>query len=242
MAAKKNRLARRAKPTDIISHSARLIDKLQISSDEFYRRVETELTDRKVPGLELCRVDWKEGGVLSPRREYLRISRERLIFDVCAAPFGTGFFVSTWFGERPLYLGLILRWVCILLLMAAVDLFVPGGLAANLKHAYGAAAVYLPLAAVFWLGVISFAVAYGMQMDAALIRTPIVGYFYERYFRAITLYRIDLACMYQQAVESVVNAVIDETCQAQGIESRSEWDRPPVFKRLLDRRAEHVHI
>jgi hypothetical protein len=55
--------------------------------------VETALEERQVPDLKYARVEWPEGGMLSDRREYLRITRERL--DVCGAPFGTGFFVPS---------------------------------------------------------------------------------------------------------------------------------------------------
>jgi hypothetical protein len=38
----------------------------------------------------------KEGGFFSASREYFTASRKTLCFDVCAAPFGTAFFVSWW--------------------------------------------------------------------------------------------------------------------------------------------------
>ncbi len=41
----------------------------------------------------------KEGGLFSSRREYLRISKERYNYYVCASPFGLSFFVSWWVQE-----------------------------------------------------------------------------------------------------------------------------------------------
>ncbi len=34
-------------------------------------------------------------------RIYQRIGRKKLVFDVCGAPFGKGFFVSWWMGPLP---------------------------------------------------------------------------------------------------------------------------------------------
>jgi len=57
-----------------------------------------ELARRQVPGLEMSRVDFSEGGILSANREYLRMSRKGLsltfalhhsarpIFSPCALP------------------------------------------------------------------------------------------------------------------------------------------------------------
>ena len=37
----------------------------------------------------------------SGKRTYLRVSREGLNFDICAAPFGTGYFFSWWLAKIP---------------------------------------------------------------------------------------------------------------------------------------------
>lgn len=75
-----------------VAHWHRLIENLQTTTLGFYESMEDALRSRKIPGLKTSRVHWHEGGVLSPRREYLRVTGERHSFDVCAAPFGTGFF------------------------------------------------------------------------------------------------------------------------------------------------------
>jgi hypothetical protein len=74
---------------------------LEASPKEFYSNVEAAVKECVVPGLEVSRVDWKEGGILTADREYLRVSRGRLIFDICAAPFGNGFFFSWWLTKSP---------------------------------------------------------------------------------------------------------------------------------------------
>jgi len=45
-------------------------------------------------------VEFHEGGALSAKREYLRVLRREHIFDICAAPYGNGFFISWWLGEE----------------------------------------------------------------------------------------------------------------------------------------------
>ena len=42
-------------------------------------RVEKALAVRQIPDASVTRVDWKEGGLLSARREYLRVQRERFV-------------------------------------------------------------------------------------------------------------------------------------------------------------------
>ncbi|HTQ95417.1 MAG TPA: hypothetical protein VMH89_01350, partial [Candidatus Acidoferrum sp.] len=82
-----------------------------------YRSVEDELKARKVPGLRISRVEYHEGGLLSDKRTYLRLARERFAFDVCAAPFGRAYFFSLRFVEVPrLLLPRILALIAIVIL------------------------------------------------------------------------------------------------------------------------------
>ncbi len=56
----------------------------------------------KLPDVQVSRVAHREGGLLSAKREYLRVCRKELIVDICAAPFGPNvFFVSWWLGKMP---------------------------------------------------------------------------------------------------------------------------------------------
>ncbi len=91
----------RAKGTIIISQWNTMIEGLQASPKEFFDAVEKAIESKSVPDTKHSRVDWKEGGLLSAKREYLRIRRKEHAFDICGAPFGNGFFVSCWLGEVP---------------------------------------------------------------------------------------------------------------------------------------------
>lgn len=83
----------------ILSHWYHSIEGLQESPQQFYSSLEQAINQRQIPNIKLSRVDYREGGVLSAKREYLRVCRKEHIFDICAAPFGNGFFVSWWLGE-----------------------------------------------------------------------------------------------------------------------------------------------
>src|SRR5882724_158324 len=84
-----------------ISGHCKLIEDFQASSAHFYELVLDALEHRKIPGLSISRVDYKEGWFFSASRRYLRIQRKKIAFEICGAPFGTGFFVSTRMVEYP---------------------------------------------------------------------------------------------------------------------------------------------
>jgi hypothetical protein len=86
-------------PEHILSHWNGLIEGLQASPMQFYAAVEEALERREIPDAKRSRVDWREGGIFSAKREYLRVSRFAHVVDICGAPFGKGFFVSWWGGE-----------------------------------------------------------------------------------------------------------------------------------------------
>ena len=81
-----------ASPETVVGHWSKLIDNLQASPQEFYTSVEAAVSERQIPEGKNSRIDWHEGGILSARREYLRIMRGRYMFDVCGAPLWPGFF------------------------------------------------------------------------------------------------------------------------------------------------------
>lgn len=63
--------------------------------NRFYAAVEAAVQERKVPDVKFSRESMKEGGLFSSSREYLRIKRGDLRYDICGAPFANGFFVSS---------------------------------------------------------------------------------------------------------------------------------------------------
>ncbi len=72
---------------EVSNYWIRSANGFSLSPLEFYEALERELAALKIPGLEISRQKYAEGGLLSAKRIYLRIMRERLVFLVCVAPF-----------------------------------------------------------------------------------------------------------------------------------------------------------
>lgn len=85
----------------VLSHWDHLAEGVQYSPQEFYTAVERAIADRGIPDSFVTRIEIKEGGLLSPKRLYLRITRKNLRFDICGAPFGNSFFFSWWLTDLP---------------------------------------------------------------------------------------------------------------------------------------------
>ena len=84
----------KTKKGEVLNHWFAPVDGFSYPPLEFYAAVEKELAARKIPSMDISRLEFAEGGVLSDKRIYLRMIRERLTFDVCAAPFGRYYFFS----------------------------------------------------------------------------------------------------------------------------------------------------
>jgi hypothetical protein len=214
------------KPADVIDHWYALIPGFNTSTKEFYEGIEQELKAREVPGLELFRVDFAEGGVLSGKREYLRMTRERLVFDICAAPFGKGYFFSCRFAEIQTAIKL---WQLLVVVIAA---FMIAALAFKILGII-LGAIALMAGFVFLIYVLRNAVSLGLQnLDATLIQSPVVGPIYERFFRKETYYRQDTRLMYRDTVNEVVKAKVEEATGAKGIKLIRFNDFSPVLGEL----------
>jgi hypothetical protein len=217
-------------PPGVYARWCKLFPGVSAQPSEFYDLLQKALEQRKIPKIEISRVYHREGGIFSAKREYLRMSSERLVFDVCAAPFGTGFFISYWFAELPLINPLL-----ILLGFAAF-----GVLSVIFAHVFG-----------FWLGasLLALGVAFlGWYMrvgignfladiDLNLLKLPWIGSVYRTFFRRITYYRIDATQMYYDAVNGTIMQAIDEFTTAQGIKPLTDMERTPVLKYLYRTQA-----
>ena len=86
-------------PTTVLSHWNNMVEGLQQSSDDFYTQAAKNLEIHQIKDVKLERVNLSEGGILSAKREYLQIRHRDFVYHLCAAPYGNGFFVSSWLGE-----------------------------------------------------------------------------------------------------------------------------------------------
>jgi hypothetical protein len=214
------------KNADVIDNWYTLVPGFNSSSKEFYDGIEKELKTREVPGLEIFHVDFAEGGVLSQKREYLRMTRERLVFDICAAQFGTAYFFSCRFAEIPAAIKL---WQLVVVLIGGFMT-----VALTFKFLGLILGVIVLLAAfVLLICTLRNAVAMGLKnLDAALIKSPIVGPIYENWFRKETYYRHDTRLMYCDTVNAVVKAKVEETTGAKGIKLLRYMENCPMLSEL----------
>lgn len=80
------------------SHGHHLFDTAPCSPLELYQLLAKEIRHKEIASLSITTVVYPEGGVFSANREYLRVSFRHYVFDICAAPFAKGFFISWWQG------------------------------------------------------------------------------------------------------------------------------------------------
>ncbi len=218
-------MARRARAGVVLSHWYHLLEGLQTSALDFYSKVEQVLEPRQLPDTSRTRVDWREGGMFSAKREYLRITRARHGIDVCGAPFGRGFFVSWWLAEvRP---SPILPTVVALLVI---------GIGGRFLLAIGGRFLLYGIFLATFLG-LGVLMAQGEQeWHAYLLAIPVLGWLWEHLFLSASYYRIDTALMFQEAVHAAVLDVVDDFTKAQGLRALSESERKPILHDFFRRR------
>ncbi len=86
-------------PIDVLSRWSTMVEGLQQSSREFYTETTSNLAEHQLKDVRTEHVTMSEGGVFSAKREYLQIRHRDFVYHVCAAPYGNGFFVSSWLGQ-----------------------------------------------------------------------------------------------------------------------------------------------
>ena len=79
---------------EVFTHVGTVLPAIHFSTQEFYAKIESDIRSRNWPGVELLRVAYTEAGLLSHKREYLRVIRQRQVFDICAATFGSDYFFT----------------------------------------------------------------------------------------------------------------------------------------------------
>jgi hypothetical protein len=214
------------KKGEILDHWIAFDDKLSYPAQEFYEAIEKELQARKIPGLEISRTEFAEGGLLSEKRTYLRFFRERLAIYTCASPFGVGYFYSC----RVVYVPALVRLWHIL---AALFFFtVIGGLLIKplgIPFAFIAAvALMFALAAVMR----NVATAAFADLDTLLLKIPGLSTIYESWFRADTYYRTDTRAIYTKKIPDIVKAVAEEITAAKGTKLVQQYEFAPIFGEL----------
>lgn len=214
----------------VVSHWSTLIENFQVSPLAFSEAVETALKRREIPTSKSERVDYREAGVLSANREYLHVRREKLMFDVCGAPFGTGFFVSWWLAEEQSKLHPAAKAVILILMLGfMLWLWTQLGLVVGF--------VLLVMLLIGSVVVLDQMVTQN-NIDEGFVRSlPIVGTLYVWMFKPDSYYRIDSMEMFQKAVHNAVLEVIDSMTAEKGIRALSESDRKPIMREFYSKKS-----
>ena len=217
------------KKGDILGHWIAFHDNFNFSPQEFYDAIEKELQARKIPGLEISQEEFAEGGLISDKRIYLRLFRERLALYTCAAPFGSGYFFSC----RTAYVPALVRlWHIV---AALVFFTVVGGLLVNPLGIIFAAVAMITL--MFALaGVLRNAAMSAMSdLDSLLLKIPVVATIYEDWFRADTYYRDDTRLIYLQRIPDLIKELAEEITAAKGARLDEQYECPSIFGELYKR-------
>jgi hypothetical protein len=201
-------IIKKRKPVILAHWYVPLLD-FQSNAAEFYESVKADLKKREVPEMIIERIDFKEGGWFSSNHEYLRLRRERVVFDICSARFGTGW----WFSLRAAVLPRVLFvWEIILALLGLGSFFV------SYVQMFG-----LPVGSIVFGGsflflfVVFFAAKERAELDEFLLYMPVIGAIYERFFRAETYFRQDKRLTFADIVNAIVRAKAKEFCVAGGV-------------------------
>jgi hypothetical protein len=223
-------MAKLGKDANVISHWHHPIENFNTSTLDFYAAVETALQPRQIPDCVSSRIDWREGGLHTARREYLRIKRGKLAFDLCAAPFGRTYFFSWWLAELP---------PSHPLLWAALFLFALLVIMGICVKVFGFAGFVIGIAACclcIWLfGYLVSEQQLGEQVEDVVLAIPVLGYLYARFFQPPTYYKIDSTLAFQAVVHSAVLEVIDRLLNAKGVRALTELERKPIMREFYER-------
>jgi len=216
----------------VISHWHTLFEDFSTSTQEFYRAVEESVRSRNLPEVEVSRMLFNEGGIGTAQREYLRVQRKRVAFDICSAPYGNGHFFSWWLARIPprygvfaaigiLFLALGLTWILHLMLRPML----PDG---YIAHAIAKLVLWFVLYPLVLL-VMGYFVEQGTLGDEEWVMSlPILGRLYVFVFNPLTYYRQDTAMMFRDSIRSAVNEVIHGVRQEKGLRGLGEDELQPM--------------
>jgi hypothetical protein len=205
----------------ILSHWHTLFEDFSTSTQDFYRAVEDAIYRRYPPGIEISRVLFHEGGIASAQREYLRVQRKRVAFDICSAPYGNGHFFSWWLARIPPRFGafatigiFFLSLFLLYMLQIIVSPMLPHGfIIGRLLRVMLPFFLYPML-----LLVMGYFVQQGILADEEWVMSlPIIGRLYVFVFNPLTYYRLDTAYMFRDSVRAAVNEIINDLREQKGL-------------------------
>jgi len=215
---------------EVLKHWIAFADAFAFPPEEFYTAIEKELTARKIPSMEISRVEFAQGGWLSGKRTYMRMMRERLALDACAAPFGTGYFFSC----RTLYIPPLIRLWHLLVLFFVFNVI--GGLLIGplgLTFAFVAEIGLMVALAAVMRNTVALGLA---DLDNLLLKLPVIGPIYERLFREETYYRVDTRLLYLKTIPDLIQRLAEDITGDKGVKLADQYECAPIIGDLYKRR------
>lgn len=212
----------------VLSNWHVLFDNYNTSAQEFYDHVEAAVRAREVPEVSFSRHYFLEGGGASARRQYLRVERKFVAFDICASQYGRSYFFSWWLarlGPKYPFLYLLAFLVVITLVVNVVGDILGG-----------------PSNFLAWIVVVSL-ILYGLGLlvrqrvvssEEEIIMVPLVGRLYVWMFNPITYYSLDTATMFRDSIHSAVLEVVDELTNSTGLRALTDGERKPVMSDFIN--------
>ena len=225
--AKEEADAEAVKRNRLLSYWNHLFDLPICSPKEFYAEVEKNLEDRKVPDLQHWHMLMQEKSLLSRSRLYLQMRRERLVFEICAAPFGTGFFVSSRLFDRR-RVATLWDYVFFLGILFVLMFYI------NSQSDFVISIVIVGfLITTLWSAMRLAATDTVKWLDERLYVMPLVGPIYESWFHPLTYFREDQNNMYREVVHRAVMETIGSISSEKGIKPLTEDEKKPLIWELF---------
>ncbi len=192
-----------AQSVEVISHWHQSVEGLSTSTLAYYESVEKALRDKEVPDLRIERISANEHGLLSAKREYLRVSYGRLSFDIGGAPFGKDFFFSWWLVKRTP--GFAALWGCATLI--GLPLIVLGFIGAmGFFKGIFFALVAIGVGTLIVRG--AFADGWSAIEDT-ILAMPVIGLLYRKFVKPVTYYSEDTRMMFEDTIHRTVIQVVE---------------------------------
>ncbi len=199
---------------------------LSFSPKDFYGMVLRNVHGCALPGLEPRNILLRQSGPFSPERLYLQLRRERLVFEICGAMFGAGFFVSSRLFDRrrePTWADYLVLFL-ILGFWGQAVLFTRGWVWAVI--------VTTGIIALLW-SLMRLAVLDAVSgLDRLMSDIPFLGPVYDWLFHPDTYYRQDLNNSYREAVHEALMQAIDDMTSRKGARPLTAEERRPILRSL----------
>ena len=198
----------------IVSRWHRFLDGVELVPPKFYASLDRAIERRKIPGAKTSRVAITEHGVrgengaLDSDRICVRVQREGLTVDVCAAPFGSGSFVSMWTTRATR------RGVVALIALLAVVVGVPLvlGAFAFLARSFGPflGGAWTLVFVLLGAAILVYQVRQGfLRIETEVRALPVLGSIYDGVFRPAMHYGKDEEESFSKAVEAAVLETVE---------------------------------